>query len=116
MNFKRWVCAALVGGIIGWGMLPQNVAANGQKPAATATPIGHVVVIFQENNSFDHYFATYPYAANPKGEMPFVAAPGTPTVNGLIGPLLSANPNVIAVNAADQPIAPMPLNPFRLDP
>ena len=27
-------------------------------PVATATPIQHVVVIFQENVSFDHYFAT----------------------------------------------------------
>ena len=30
-----------------------------------ATPIEHVVVIFQENVSFDHYFGTYPIAANP---------------------------------------------------
>jgi len=27
---------------------------------ATTTPIQHLVVIFQENVSFDHYFATYP--------------------------------------------------------
>ena len=26
----------------------------------TATPIKHLVVIFDENNSFDHYFGTYP--------------------------------------------------------
>ena len=37
----------------------------------TKTPIKHVVVIFQENISFDHYFATYPYAANPDGEPEF---------------------------------------------
>ena len=30
----------------------------------TATPIKHLVVIFDENVSFDHYFGTYPYAAN----------------------------------------------------
>ena len=36
--------------------------------AATATPIQHLVVIFQENVSFDHYFGTYPVATNPKGE------------------------------------------------
>jgi phospholipase C len=34
----------------------------------TTTPIKHVVVIFQENVSFDHYFASYPHATNPTGE------------------------------------------------
>jgi len=43
------------------------------------------VVIFQENVSFDHYFGTYPVAANPPGELPFVAKGGTPSVNGLGG-------------------------------
>ena len=42
-----------------------------------ATPIKHVVVIFQENVSFDHYFGTYPNAANTDGQT-FHAAPGTP--------------------------------------
>ena len=44
----------------------------------TATPIKHIVVIFQENVSFDHYFATYPFAANPEGEPKFHAADDTP--------------------------------------
>ena len=35
----------------------------------TATPIKHLVVIFNENVSFDHYFATYPNATNPPGEI-----------------------------------------------
>ena len=67
----------------------------------TATPIKHLVVLFDENQSFDHYFGTYPYAANTDGST-FHAKPGTPTVNGLYskitkngpaGPLLTANPN-----------------------
>jgi phospholipase C len=67
----------------------------------TATPIKHVVVIFDENESFDHYFGTYPYAANTDGST-FSAKRGTPTVNGLYskitksgptGPLLTANTN-----------------------
>jgi phospholipase C len=58
-----------------------------------ATPIKHLVVIFQENVSFDHYFATYPVAANPAGEPPFRPAPDTPSINGLSGPLLTNNPN-----------------------
>jgi phospholipase C len=48
----------------------------------TRTPIKHVVVIFQENVSFDHYFGTYPNAANTDGQT-FHAAPGTPAVDGL---------------------------------
>ena len=61
--------------------------------ASTRTPIKHLVVIFQENVSFDHYFGTYPHAANPPGEPSFHPAAGTPTVNGLSGPLLTNNPN-----------------------
>jgi phospholipase C len=59
----------------------------------TSTPIKHVVVIYQENVSFDHYFATYPHAKNPPGEPAFHPLPGTPNVNGLNGPLLSENLN-----------------------
>jgi phospholipase C len=65
-----------------------------QTAPATTTPIKHVVVIFQENVSFDHYFATYPVAANNTGNEPsFTAAANTPSVNGLSGPLLTNNPN-----------------------
>ncbi len=59
----------------------------------TATPIRHLVVIFDENISFDHYFGTYPHAANRPGEPAFHAAPDTPTVNGLGDALLQHNPN-----------------------
>src|SRR5438045_1347958 len=74
-----------------------SVADTEHDPAAatrTATPIEHLVVIYQENVSFDHYFATYPVAANPPGEPAFHAAPGTPTVNGLGDALLTRNPNL----------------------
>src|ERR1700733_5308180 len=77
--------------------------------SATATPIKHLVVIFQENVSFDHYFGTYPNAANPSGEPRFEAAPGTPTVNGLTGLLLTNNPNLNSQNGIGA------TNPFRLD-
>jgi phospholipase C len=59
----------------------------------TTTPIKHLVVIFQENVSFDHYFGTYPKATNPAGEPAFNASPGTPSVNGLSPALLTNNPN-----------------------
>jgi phospholipase C len=85
--------------------------ALAKKPVSnTATPIQHVVVIFQENVSFDHYFATYPVAANPSGEPQFSADPATPTVNGLTPSLLTSNPN--AANPGNGGNA---INPFRLD-
>jgi phospholipase C len=61
--------------------------------APTTTPIKHVVVLFDENVSFDHYFGTYPHAANLPGEPTFTALPNTPSVNGLNDSLLTANPN-----------------------
>jgi phospholipase C len=67
---------------------------HGTRTPQTATPIKHLVVIFQENVSFDHYFGTYPNATNPQGEPAFHAAPGTPSVNGLSGALLTNNPNL----------------------
>ncbi|MBS2552406.1 alkaline phosphatase family protein [Catenulispora sp. NL8] len=61
---------------------------------ATATPIEHLVVIFQENVSFDHYFGTYPNAANTDGTT-FHASDDTPSVNNLLGGgnLLTGNTN-----------------------
>jgi phospholipase C len=81
--------------------IPGTVSKALYDHSRTATPIKHLVVIFDENESFDHYFGTYPYAANTDGT-PFVARPHTPDVNGLyseisskgpIGPLLTDNPN-----------------------
>src|SRR5207302_384817 len=69
-------------------------ALNAQGVPNAITPIKHLVVIFQENVSFDHYFATYPNAANSTPSEPsFHAAPNTPSVNGLTGGLLTNNPN-----------------------
>src|SRR6266849_3013837 len=70
--------------------------------ADTQTPVKRLVVIFQENVSFDHYFATYPRAANPAGEPRFTARPDTPSVNGLNDSLLAPN-------------NPNSVQPFRLD-
>ena len=91
-------------------------AVSGTEPA---TPIQHVVVIFQENISFDHYFATYPFATNPGNEPPFFPQPGTPTVNGLTPALLTANPNFLNgannVTSTTPPVNSIAANPFRLD-
>ncbi len=86
----------------------QTGSGGGSGPQGTA--IQHVVVIFGENVSFDHYFATYPVAANPSAEPAFTAAAGTPTPMGLSGTLITANPN--ASNAKNGSGA---TNPFRLD-
>src|SRR5579872_819429 len=67
-----------------------------QAPSTPATPIQHLVVIFQENVSFDHYFATYPNAANSTdGEPVFTPAPNSPSINGLTPALLTHNPNSV---------------------
>ncbi|HUZ65506.1 MAG TPA: hypothetical protein VMU82_17515, partial [Acetobacteraceae bacterium] len=56
----------------GGAVAPAGVAAPSPPDALrTATPIKHLVVIYDENVSFDHYFATYPKAANPPGEPAF---------------------------------------------
>src|ERR1700712_3452065 len=67
-------------------------------PTTSAQAIKHVVVIFGENISFDHYFGTYPNTANLPGETKFTAATGTATPNGLTAGLLSANPNLNGAN------------------
>jgi phospholipase C len=70
---------------------------HGHGRVHTTTPIKHLVVIFQENVSFDHYFGTYPKAANTDGT-PFTAAKNTPqSVNNLVNSgLLTTNPNLYA--------------------
>jgi phospholipase C len=91
-----------------------TVSSNNQKAAATVvdsnqgsstttttSPIKHLVIIFQENISYDHYFATYPRATNPANEPAFNADPNTPSSNGLTQELIDNNPNSA--------------KPFRLD-
>jgi phospholipase C len=83
-----------------------TVGASGSTPpgqdTGAVTPIQHLVVIYQENVSFDHYFATYPLATNPLGEPAFTSSRETPSVNGLNTSLLAPNnPNLV--------------QPFRLD-
>jgi len=110
-------------------------AVSAQDAVATATPIKHVVVIFGENVSFDHYFATYPNAQTGNGEPQFTPAANTQTdINTLAhaGLLTTANPNAAATspnvaNATVNGVATTPPNvggvtltsalaqPFRLD-
>jgi phospholipase C len=99
-------------------VLAANAAVVAAAPPGSTTPIQHLVVIFQENNSFDHYFATYPAALNPPGEPPFQAQDQTPAVNGL-GTLVNGQPQGVLLT--DNPNSRNPangtsvINPFRLD-
>jgi phospholipase C len=104
--------AAMAIGLYACGGSDNNSSSSQsvQNRLATATPIKHVVVIYNENVSFDHYFAAYPNAANPAGEPAFTPAAGTPAVNGLSGTLLTANPNF-----TNQANGTAKANPFRLD-
>jgi phospholipase C len=96
----------LLGGLLAGPAPAQNAGGP------TATPIKHLVVILDENVSFDHYFGTYPQALNPPHEPVFKARPGTPPVNGLTAMLLERNPNFLNVKV-NQDYA---VNPFRLGP
>jgi phospholipase C len=113
-HFRRAV-ASLLTMVIAFGPTVVPAFASSAKPAskhsasATATPIQHLVVIFGENISFDHYFGTYPNALNPAGEPKFKASSNTPTVNGLSDALLNSNPNLNPANGTGA------ANPFRLD-
>src|ERR1700675_3045537 len=101
----RWMAAVLLATNLAT-VTPSPVFAGGNGKGngggSTKTPIKHVVVIFQENVSFDHYFATYPNATNPGAEPQFHAKDDTPRVNNLLAAgLLTENPNST--------------QPFRLD-
>ena len=102
-----------------------GVATGGGMPQArastTATPIERVVVIFQENVSFDHYFGTYPRAQNNSGETPFKAKGNTPKrINNLLTPLDVTNDfrrlrnvDLIHNNPNANPNAPVDGPPFN---
>lgn len=90
-------------------ILCQPVCANEADKITTATPIKHLVVLIQENSSFDHFFGVYPHAANLPGETPFQALPNTPEVNGLSPNELNGNRDLIKDN-------PNSVKPFRLTP
>ena len=112
--FKRaglCVAAAAVAVFAGCSNDDSGGTTDAAARLATATPIKHLVVIFQENVSFDHYFGTYPNVGVTDGSEPkFTAAAGTPAVNGLSEALLTGNPN--KTNTGNGSGA---ANPFRLD-
>jgi phospholipase C len=119
-GIRRWrlvgpaaaVAACTLGGALAVAS-PGGHDRHARAAEGVRTPIRHVVVIFQENVSFDHYFGTYPHAANTSGQI-FLGGHRV-RVNNLAttagvggrGTLLTNNPNQ---DAAGQ------VNPRRLDP
>src|SRR5271154_3256455 len=110
MFAQRWLSVLCVVSL--WGI---SAATTAQIPT---TPIKHLVVIFQENNSFDHYFGAYPVALNPPGDLAFHALATTPNVNGFGlarggNELIALNPNQNGAPLTNPP--PGQAQPFRLD-
>src|SRR5580704_14059845 len=94
MNDRRLLLSLLLALLFASALHATLAAEPGDRDdQSTLTPIKHLVVIFDENVSFDHYFATYPYALNPPAEPAFRARSDTPTVNGLTPALIANNPN-----------------------
>jgi phospholipase C len=110
-SMKRLVAAGMVAVLLLQGPIASaGEPNNGHGEGGTKTPIKHLVVIFDKNISFDHYFGTYPHALNLPGEAKFSALPGTPQVNGFTPQLLKHNPNLNPANGTGA------TNPFRLGP
>ena len=94
-SIRRSLAVVAAGGLCLAGTAAASAAPTAHhvtSSVVTATPIKHLVVIFDENVSFDHYFGTYPNAANTDGNT-FTPLRGTPSVNGLTPALLNNNPN-----------------------
>ena len=93
------------------------------KGGDTRTPIKHVVVIIPENQTFDHYFGTYPNAANVRGEQSwlgvaapkFAARPGTPKADVLTPALLKNNPNRSRFGGPADPMRSSPAEAYTCD-
>jgi phospholipase C len=107
---RRLAGLALIAMLLSWNLTYPSVARADGDPAAgfaTKTPIKHLVVIFDENNSFDHYFGTYPNAQPNLDGSNYFGEPkdDTPAVNGLTPTLLTNNPNALTGGS----------NPSRLD-
>ena len=100
LHLRKKLIAAVIGvaaiGASAIGLSVSSASSPSPNPStvATTTPIKHVVVLFDENISFDHYFGTYPYARTRRASRSSTRCPARPTVNGLNNALLTANPNL----------------------
>jgi phospholipase C len=114
----RWVAAMLLAAnlaTVAPGPAFANGAGQGNTGGTTVTPIKHVVVIFQENVSFDHYFGSYPHAENLGEETYFRAKVSTPSVNGFTAGLTEHNLNQDKSANFYQPVRLAPSQNYTCD-
>ena len=93
---------------------PADPGSKGSAHSGTATPIKHVVVIYGENISFDHYFATYPNAANTPGERQ--QGTGVPAPRFTASKKTPRDINTLANAGLTAPNNPNSAQPERLSP
>ena len=82
LSWRRASAIVAAAALVSGGAAATAATAAKAAPApSTFTPIKHLVVIFQENVSFDHYFGTYPNATGQGG---------SPFTDGVSGDALNA--------------------------
>src|SRR5262245_11387419 len=53
---SSWLVAFLLGTTVAVGQLPSGSSARNARSTAGLNSINHIIVLLQENRSFDHYF------------------------------------------------------------
>jgi phospholipase C len=83
----RWLPAGMVTSLLGLAPLGQNALAQSTPPTGrvTANPLKHIVIIIQENRSFDSYFGAFPGANGPAAGTCVPLEPSNPQ-NGCVAP------------------------------
>lgn len=80
------------------GMLPIPVqAASTSTDSPTTTPIQHLVVLMQENHSFDNYFGTYPGADGIPADTQMPVDPNNPSA-GYVAPWHIGNATITDIS------------------
>ena len=87
------VTAAVLAGVLVTQFVSAGAGAGKAKSDKTATPIKHLVVIFQENVSFDHYFRDRIRTQRTRTVSRSPPRRGRSAINGLTPSLLTSNPN-----------------------
>jgi len=113
-SMARRVARCLAGfAVAGLTFAPSVNAADPQPSVVPATPIQHLVVLMQENHTFDNYFGTYPGADGiPSG----VCMPRDPAVpsSGCVQPYhLNSRRTVDLAHGTD--VAAVAMNGGKLD-